>query len=159
MRSKLKSSERVEQIFYQHWITLVLPIFIFCICAIVFTSILILKFKEFSGEYNYLLSLIFIPGIFLAVKMIQRRFKKWIITNLRVITEWGIISVNIKESPLDKINSISYHKTLWGRILNYGDVVIQTAAERGDIMFDKVASPDIFANIVSEMRGEKIKIE
>lgn len=156
MRSKLKPSERIEQIFYQHWITLVFPILLCIMGTIPFIVILIFKFSEFRNEYYFLISLVLFPGLFLLVKWIQKRFKKWIITNQRVITEWGVFSVNIKESPLDKINSISFHKSFWGRILNYGDVVIQTAAEGGDIVFDRVARPDIFANTVSEMRGEKM---
>ena len=157
MRSKLKPSEKVKQVFHQHWIALIFSIFLTLFGTLLFVILLIINFNEFRNGFYFLISLILIPGFYFLIKWIQKRFKRWIVTNQRVITEWGVFSINIKESPLDKINSISYHKSFWGRIFNYGDVVIQTAAERGDIVFDKVAYPDKFANTVSEMRGEEIE--
>ncbi|HTL70502.1 MAG TPA: PH domain-containing protein [Candidatus Eisenbacteria bacterium] len=70
-----------------------------------------------------------------------RRFDIWAVTNLRVIDEWGVFSHNAKESPLDKINNVSYRQSLPGRALNYGDVEIQTAAEQGATRYRFVTSP------------------
>src|SRR5688500_20155426 len=55
----------------------------------------------------------------------------WVVTNYRVIDEAGLFSHFAKESPLEKINNVSYDQSLWGRILNFGHVEIQTAAEIG----------------------------
>ena len=38
--------------------------------------------------------------------------------NLRIIDEQGVFSISAKESPLEKINNVTYHQSLTGRMLN-----------------------------------------
>ena len=65
----------------------------------------------------------------------------WGVTNLRVIDENGVFTITAKESPLDKINNVSYQQSVMGRIFNYGDVQIQTAAELGETIYPLVHQP------------------
>jgi uncharacterized membrane protein YdbT with pleckstrin-like domain len=65
----------------------------------------------------------------------------WVVTNFRVIDEAGLLNHFAKESPLEKINNVSYDQTLWGRILNFGHVEIQTAAEVGATDYYNVHGP------------------
>ena len=65
----------------------------------------------------------------------------WVVTNYRVIDEAGLISHHAKESPLDKINNVSYDQSVWGRILNFGHVEIQTAAQIGVTDYYNVYHP------------------
>src|SRR5260221_478718 len=61
--------------------------------------------------------------------------------NFRVIDEVGLLSHFAKESPLDKINNVSYKQSVMGRIFSYGDVVIQTAAQVGATTYINVNHP------------------
>lgn len=65
----------------------------------------------------------------------------WVVTNYRVIDEGGLISHFAKESPLEKINNVSYDQSLWGRVFNYGHVEIQTAAQIGATDYYNVFHP------------------
>lgn len=65
----------------------------------------------------------------------------WVVTNYRVIDEAGLFSHFAKESPLDKINNVSYDQSLWGRLFNYGHVEIQTAAQVGATDYYNVFHP------------------
>jgi uncharacterized membrane protein YdbT with pleckstrin-like domain len=65
----------------------------------------------------------------------------WVVTNFRVIDESGLLSHYAKESPLEKINNVSYDQTLMGRLCNYGHVEIQTAAEIGATDYFNVNHP------------------
>jgi len=65
----------------------------------------------------------------------------WAVTNFRVIDESGLLNHFAKESPLDKINNVSYDQTVWGRIFNFGHVEIQTAAEVGATDYYNVNHP------------------
>jgi uncharacterized membrane protein YdbT with pleckstrin-like domain len=53
------------------------------------------------------------------------------ITDRRVIEKYGILSVTTAETTLDKIQNVTFKQGLFGRIFNYGTVVIQTAAKMG----------------------------
>jgi uncharacterized membrane protein YdbT with pleckstrin-like domain len=76
------------------------------------------------------------------------------VTNLRVIDEQGIFRRYSKESPLDKINNLSYDQSLLGRIMNYGDVEIQTAAEKGATIYRRVAKPKKLKETIAHYRDE-----
>ncbi len=65
----------------------------------------------------------------------------WAITSQRVIDESGVLSVRAVDSPLDKIHNVSCSQSLPGRMLGYGTLNIQTAAEAGSTTIEKVARP------------------
>ena len=65
----------------------------------------------------------------------------WAITSQRVIDESGVLSVRAVDSPLDKIHNITCTQSLWGRMLGYGTLNVQTAAEVGSTTIETVAHP------------------
>ncbi|MBN1316874.1 MAG: cyclic nucleotide-binding domain-containing protein, partial [Anaerolineales bacterium] len=64
-----------------------------------------------------------------------------------------------RQASLDQIQNINVDiPNFWARIFNYGNVIIETAGRRGDLMFEWVMRPrtiqaEIFARI-EEMRGK-----
>ena len=74
--------------------------------------------------------------------ILVRSTTRYIITNQRVIKEFGILSKSSKESPLDKINNVSHHQSFFGRIFNYGNVQLQTASEMGATVFKFFPNPN-----------------
>ena len=65
----------------------------------------------------------------------------WAVTSQRVIDESGVLSVRAVDSPLDKINEVTSTQSIWGRMLGYGTLNIQTAAEVGSTTIETVARP------------------
>lgn len=53
----------------------------------------------------------------------------YVFTDRRVITRMGIISKRGRDVPLSKINNVSFVVPALGRILNYGELQIQSAGE------------------------------
>jgi uncharacterized membrane protein YdbT with pleckstrin-like domain len=76
----------------------------------------------------------------------------WAITSQRVIDESGVLSVRAEDSPLDKINNITCTQSLWGRLLGYGALSIQTAAEIGSATLETVARPMILKETILEQQ-------
>ncbi len=75
----------------------------------------------------------------------------WVVTNQRVIDESGVLARRTDECPLDKINNVTYNQSLIGRIFNYGNVMIQTAAGMGANAKITISSPKQFKDeIVSQ---------
>ena len=91
---------------------------------------------------------------YIIFKIIQRNNNIWVVTNLRVIDEYGVFSNNSKESPLDKINNVSYGQSFWGKIFGYGNVQIQTAAEIGSTTYTAVENPKELKDTITQMQED-----
>jgi uncharacterized membrane protein YdbT with pleckstrin-like domain len=53
------------------------------------------------------------------------------VTDMRVIEKTGILSVNAVETTLDRIQNVVYRQSVFGKIFDYGTVIIQSAARFG----------------------------
>lgn len=148
MKTELRAKEKVVLTLRKHLFTLISPIF--------WTIILLLiSLVGIQSEYGN----IFLIGggisiLWLIYKIIDRKNNIWIVTNFRVIDEYGVFSLNSKESPLDKINNVSYRQPLIGRIFSFGHVQIQTAAEMGSTLHKMVEKPKLLKNTITKCQDE-----
>ncbi|MBK8983454.1 MAG: PH domain-containing protein [Ignavibacteria bacterium] len=143
MKTQLKKDEKVILITKPHWFILILPVLITLIVSAVCIY--------FGG---YVLIALILPAGYLTYKIIERNCNIWIVTSLRVIDEEGVFTHNTKESPLDKINNVSYSMTFWGKIFRYGNVQIQTAAEIGSTVYYDVSNPKKLKDTITHMQEE-----
>jgi uncharacterized membrane protein YdbT with pleckstrin-like domain len=148
MKTQLKKDEKIILVTKPHWFTLALPLLI--TLAGIIIGFLIERL--ITGSYGWFLILIVI-GFFI-FKIIQRNMNIWVVTNLRVIDEYGVISNNSKESPLDKINNVTYKQSFWGKIFGFGNVQIQTAAEIGSTTYFAVEKPKELKDTITQMQEE-----
>ncbi len=125
MKTEIREHEEIKLTLRKHWFALVKP---FCLSIIL---LLIALLGQISDYGNYFLIGGGLTILWLIYKIIERKKDIWIVTNFRVINEYGVFSFNSKESPMDKINNVSYHQSLIGRIFSFGIVEIQTAAKMG----------------------------
>ena len=84
----------------------------------------------------------------LAWRFFVLRSNEFVLTNHRVIQQTGLLAKRSMDSRLDKINNIEHRQTLWGRLLGYGDVEIDTASETGLGHFNNVARPLDFKHAI-----------
>ena len=75
------------------------------------------------------------------------------ITDRRVTSKSGLFKVEVKTTPLDKVNNVNVVQSLFGRMLHYGDIEVTTAtADEADNHFVKtLAHPNDFRNALSEL--------
>jgi uncharacterized membrane protein YdbT with pleckstrin-like domain len=66
---------------------------------------------------------------------------KHVVTNQRVIHVVGVLSKEITDSSLEKVNDVRLEQSFWGRVLGYGTVEILTASELGASKFTTIANP------------------
>src|SRR5204863_161198 len=78
----------------------------------------------FGWHILFALTIVWIPV--LLVVMWIRRSTHYVLTNYRFLVETGIMSKTSKSSQLDKINDVTCHQSLWGRMFGYGDIVLET---------------------------------
>lgn len=62
------------------------------------------------------------------------------ITNYRVIYKVGILNVKNEELVNDRIEAVSVHQSIMGRILNYGDILF-SGTGTSKVVFRKVYAP------------------
>ena len=158
MKTKLKQNEKVELTIRKHWFVLLQPILsLVTICLIIAILIFVIKDSDFKNSNYFIYGITFtvIASILnLIYKMLERNNNLWAVTNLRVIDEFGVFTNNSKETPLDKINNVSYRQPILGRIFNYGDVQIQSAAESGSTIHKMVARPKVLKDTITQFQEE-----
>ena len=66
------------------------------------------------------------------------RTTTYTITNRRLITRSGILNKIGKDLPLNRINEVSYERSLMDRMLGCGSLNVQTAAEDGMVVLRDV---------------------
>ena len=147
MRTELKKDEKLLTITRQHWIKLVLPI-----VAWVLVTILLFTFLSDNITIAFIVS--FVIVLYPFYLYLEWKANLWSVTNMRVVDESGFFSRYSKESPLDKINNVEYIQTVWGRMLGYGDVEIQTAAELGDSKYLMIQNPKMLKDTITHAQEE-----
>jgi uncharacterized membrane protein YdbT with pleckstrin-like domain len=95
------------------------------------------------------LALAVLIGIVLGMKLLVLRANEYVLTSHRVIRNTGLLNKQSMDSRLDKINNIEHRQTLWGRLLNFGDVEIDTASETGTAVFRNVSHPLDFKRAIA----------
>lgn len=74
------------------------------------------------------------------------RYARWATTSFAVTTErvifrQGLISRRGTQMPLEKINTVDFHQTLWERMVGAGDLVIESGSEAGVEVFSDIRKP------------------
>lgn len=90
-----------------------------------------------------------VVAIVLGWKWLVLRANEYVLTNHRVIRKTGILTQQSMDSRLDKINNIEHRQTLWGRLLGFGDVEIDTASEIGAAVFHNISRPLDFKRAIA----------
>lgn len=103
--------------------------------------------------------LLLIP-VFKAIVTTLRYFNTELaITNKRVVGKVGIFNTKALDAPLNKIQNVSVSSNLFGKIFNYGTVVVNTAA--GQFAYVAVKNIDQFKGTlmaqIDQAEEDKIK--
>ena len=84
-----------------------------------------------------------VAWFFLAVLPFLRwRFTNFVLTTDRLITRSGIIAKRSKEIPLERINDVAFEQGVIDRMLRAGDLLIESAGERGQNRIGNVRHPE-----------------
>ena len=75
-----------------------------------------------------------------------RRYARWATTNMvltseRVILRAGVFAKRGREIPLGRINDIAYRQSLFERMIGAGDLLVESAGERGQEVLRLVPRP------------------
>jgi hypothetical protein len=131
--SLLADGEAISFRTRQHWLATIIdaryPWLIFAVSVIV----LILS-SNLDGGVRTVVGYVVLAGLIVSIAWLAKVYWNWLsedylVTNRRVIKVEGIINKRSADSSLEKINDAVLEQNLIGRMLNYGDLDILTAAD------------------------------
>jgi predicted negative regulator of RcsB-dependent stress response len=96
--------------------------------------IAVVFFNVTDVNYRNLITLaalfVFVVGLIIIVwQYMLWRTEEYMVTNRRLMKVSGVVNKRSADSSLEKINDAILSQGFWGRVLNYGDLDILTAAE------------------------------
>jgi hypothetical protein len=85
----------------------------------------------------------------------------FVITSKRILLTSGVFTRNVAMMPLSKVTDMSFRRTFTGRMLGYGDFIVESAGQDQALrMVDHVPYPeDLYQKICDEIFFEKKEIK
>ncbi|HEV8489443.1 MAG TPA: PH domain-containing protein [Candidatus Limnocylindrales bacterium] len=123
--------------------------------------LLILSQGMADGQLRTVVGYLVLAGFVISLLWLGKIYWSWLsqdymITNRRVIKVEGIINKRSADSSLEKINDAVLTQDLWGRLFNYGDLDILTAA---DVAIDQYRMLNKAPLFKREMLNQKHDLE
>jgi hypothetical protein len=114
-----------------------------------------------DGQLRTIVGYVVLGGFVISLLWLVKIYWTWLsqdylITNRRVVKVEGIINKRSADSSLEKINDAVLTQDLWGRLFNYGDLDILTAA---DVAIDQYRMLNAAPRFKREMLNQKHDLE
>jgi uncharacterized membrane protein YdbT with pleckstrin-like domain len=96
-----------------------------------------------------------------AIWLVHRYFKwvttNFVITNDRIIFRQGVLAKHGIEIPLERVNNVNFHQTIFERVLGAGDLLIESGGEDGQQRFTDVRKPQQVQNLIHAQVEAKMR--
>ena len=154
----LGKGEKQQFMTRQHWLILLghispeLALIILIIVAVSATWITWSAAGWLALGYFFVI----LPLISLIRDVLIWQSNKHIVTNRRVLHMSGMISKNVIDSSLEKVNDVKMTQSIMGRLFDYGNIEILTASELGINRFSHIAKP---IQLKTAMLNAKAKLD
>lgn len=133
-RRLLSDDEHVRFEMKPHWRSLILP----AIILIVEVFAVVWLVNIISVDWQWLRWVVIAAFVIILIGWVLRPFLEWlssqyVFTDRRIITRSGIIAKHGRDMPLSKVNNVTFDISVFGRLLNYGELHVQSAGEDGGL--------------------------
>jgi len=152
----LNDNEEVVLDLRPHWIYMVQPVL--AILGAIILGIIIL---DLDIDFTKIPAAVIVLGClaWFGVRYLKWSSTNFVVTTDRVIHRVGVISKHGVEIPLDRINTVFFHQSIFERLIGAGDLGIESAGERGSETFEDVRKPAIVQNeIYRQMEANSNRI-
>ena len=128
-----------------HWIALAGPVFVTLL--VVAAWIFLLPNLPKGAVHDFLYWALVGGGILVLVWYPVRHAVRWatshfVVTSDRVIHRTGLVAKDSMEVPLEAINDVRFHQSIAERMIGAGDLIIESAGERGRQLFSDIRKPE-----------------
>ena len=96
-----------------------------------------------------------VMSLYLAVQIGEWWVDEYVITNKRVMKLEGILTRKVSTIPLGKITDTAYRRSVLGRLIGYGDLVLDLPGQDKSLpVLNKLTKPDeVYKTIISIAMG------
>ena len=139
-----------------HWIALAGPVLL----TVVIVAGEILAFAYFPDDWpSWTRGAALGGGLLLFLAYAVRGFLAWVtshfvVTSDRLIHRSGWLAKQSMEIPLERVNDVSFHQTVFERMVGAGDLVIESGGEYGQNFFRDIRRPEHVQKTIYEMSEE-----
>jgi membrane protein YdbS with pleckstrin-like domain len=153
-RRLLSDNEELILDLRPHWIALVGPVAV--------TLVVIVSWVILLGKVDGVPALIVSAAAVMALLGYPvRAFVAWstshfVVTSERLIHREGLVARSSMEVPLEAINDVRFSQNILERMVGAGDLVIESAGERGQQVFANVRGPESVQKTIYEMRERNV---
>ncbi len=150
--------ETVILLLRRHWVTNIpwmFLSFVFIFAPVVLSSFPLLSFLPGNYQVMAVIMWYLLAMMFVFEHVLSWYFNIYIVTNLHItdITMSSLLSKTSTEAHLEDIQSVKTKVTgVFGSLFNFGDVIIETAAEHQSILFSSVPNPDFVAERIQDLQ-------
>ncbi|HWC49384.1 MAG TPA: PH domain-containing protein [Solirubrobacterales bacterium] len=110
--------------------------------------------KLISGNGTAFLVILVVLAITILVGFIKRVATTYTITNRRLNIKRGIVSKEVQETRLERVQNVNYRQSVYQRLMQIGDVDFDTAASDDyNFVFVGVANPGEVVHKVDQATG------
>ncbi len=108
---------------------------------------------SWSGTMETLMFWVIVLGLVILVCDVVYQFAQWqttrfAVTDQRVAYQSGFFHRHGVSIPLNRVNNVNFNQNLMARILNNGVVVIESAGQTGDSVFENIPDPENVRNVI-----------
>jgi len=148
-RKYLNEGEDIVLELRPHWFFLAGP----AVALVIALILAIVVSSQVSGQVQKLALIPLLLLVVLALVWFVVRYAKWattsfVVTTDRLIHRSGVVSKSGREIPLERLNDVSFHSTIFQRMLGAGDLLIESAGERGQQLFASFPHPEKTQNLI-----------
>jgi hypothetical protein len=138
----LGENEKVVFVTRQHWLVLLTEVASELLLALALSTLIAILTVTLANPLILIgLALLLAPALSMTRDILIWRNREFVITNRRVLQLTGVLNKNVIDSSLDKVNDVKLSQSMWGRMLDYGDIEILTASELGANMMRRIHAP------------------
>lgn len=95
-------------------------------------------------------------AIYFVLRLVWRVWEWWVdrivVTDERIFEVSGVLTRRVASMPVSRVTDMTYKRTVGGRILGYGEVIVESAGqEQGLASIAHIPDPDHFYRIVTSL--------
>jgi uncharacterized membrane protein YdbT with pleckstrin-like domain len=130
-----------------HWWRLVKPVVVTLLAIVAEIVVLSMNLHGNARVADIPLAAVAVAAIiWLIAAWLRWTNTQFIVTSDRLISRTGVLAKRGREIPLDRLNDISFHQSIFERIIGSGDLMIESAGEQGQEVFGDIRRPSYVQN-------------
>ncbi|GAB3296676.1 PH domain-containing protein [Epidermidibacterium keratini] len=150
----LSRDEKVIRKLNPHWMTVLVPALLGLVIVALAVVIVLLTPEESPWptiDWVVIAIAIVLFLAFVLVPFLRWRTTHYVITTNRVVVRRGILSKSGKDIALSKITDVSFHQSLWDRMLRSGSLTIESAGDGVNEEFKNIPRSNEIQQLINRL--------